>query len=83
MIYSEETFDENLKEYYRKIGRNVKRARKLKNISQLELAQLLNYKSVATISNAEVFYDNHHFSLAQLYKISLVLDIEMNFLTEP
>lgn len=77
MNLNEQDFDKLLHDYYKKVGLNVKKARTLKNISQLQLAQLLNYKSVATISNAEICYDRHHFSLAQLYKISLVLNINL------
>ena len=83
MNYNEEKFDSLLENYYKKIGLNVKNARKMKNISQMELSELLNYKSVATISNSEIYYDKHHFSLAQLYKISLVLDIDVKLLVEP
>lgn len=82
MIYDTFNFDNDLEKFYKKIGENVKKARVSKNLTQLQLAQLLNYKSVATISNAEIYYDKHHFSLAQLYKISLVLDVHLNTLVE-
>ena len=82
MNYTDEEFEELLTTYYKKIGSNVKKARKSKNITQMQLARILNFKAVSSISNSEICYDNHHFSLAQLYKISLVLDVHLNILVE-
>lgn len=83
MNYNSVEFEEKIVEFYRRVGKNVRQARKAKNVTQMELAEYLNFKSVASISNAEICYDNHHFSLAQLYKISLVLDVDIKTLVEP
>jgi transcriptional regulator with XRE-family HTH domain len=83
MNYNDAEFEEKISEFYKKVGQNVKRARKKRKITQLQLAESLNFKSVASVSNAEICYDNHHFSLAQLYKISLVLDVDIKTLVEP
>ncbi len=82
MNYNEENFEDLLNNYYKKIGITVKKARKAKKMTQLQLASILNYRAVSTISNSEICYDNHHFSLSQLYKISLALDIDMKDLVE-
>ena len=82
MNYSNNELNKKTLEFYKKIGNNVKRARQEKNISQIQLAQLLNYKSTSSISNPEVCYNNHHFNLGQLYKISLVLDIDIKSLLD-
>lgn len=67
---------ESLKALYIKIGSNVKKYREEKKITQLELAFKLNYKSPGFIANSEIFYrDKYHFNIAQLHKISEILDV--------
>lgn len=58
-----------------KIGKNVKKFRELKKMSQLELAYSMNYKSVSLISAAEVYKNKKHFNIEHLYKISKILNI--------
>lgn len=56
-------------------GKNIKRIRKEHNLTQGELADLINYND-GTISNVE--NDSYQtFSLEFLYVISKALDIEM------
>ena len=69
-----DNFSEQL---HKKVGRNVKKIRKEKNISQLELAYAIGYKSVSPISCAEIYYNKIHFNVEQLAKISYVLDVSM------
>jgi len=69
-----DNFSEQL---HRRIGKNVKKIRKEKNISQLELAYSIGYKSVSPISCAEIYYNKIHFNVEQLSKISYVLDVPM------
>lgn len=73
-----------LKELHKRIGKNVKRYREENNISQLELSLLLNYKSVSTISNPEIFYkEKYKFNIEQLFLISKILKVPMErFLEE-
>ena len=60
---------------HKRIGKNVQRIRKEKNISQLKLAYALGYKSVSPISSAEIYYNKIHFNIEHLYKIAYVLDV--------
>ena len=60
---------------HKRIGKNVQRIRKEKNISQLKLAYALGYKSVSPISSAEIYYNRIHFNIEHLYKIAYVLDV--------
>lgn len=83
MNYTDEEVEELLATYYKKIGSNVRKARKSRKITQMQLARILNFKAVSSISNSEIHYDNHHFSLSQLYKISIALNIDMKDLVEP
>lgn len=82
MNYNDAEYECNVLDFYKKVGLNVKKARKEKNITQMQLANLLNFKSVSSIANAEICYDKHHFSLSQLYRISLVLNIDIKQLVD-
>lgn len=62
---------------HRMIGENVKRIRREKNISQLQLAQAIGYKSVSPVSSAEIYYNKIHFNIEQLSKIAYVLDVDI------
>ena len=62
---------------YKKIGENVKKARKAKNVSQLALALAIGHKAVGTISMAELCINNKHFNIEHLVKIADVLDIKI------
>ena len=70
--------DNDISSLYRQIGANVKKARIAKGISQLDLALALGYKSVSSIAKAESLIENKHFNIAQLYKISKALDVEIS-----
>jgi len=62
---------------YKKIGENVKKARKAKNISQLTLALAIGHKAVGTISMAEICLNNKHFNIEHLVKITDVLEVDL------
>lgn len=68
---------EYISEYYKIIGNNVKKIRKCKNVSQLELSQMIEYKSTTAISWGEICYKNQHFNIEHLIKISLALDVHI------
>lgn len=65
------------RELYLKIGRNVKRIRTQKGISQLQLAHAIGHKSVTVISCAELCINNYHFNIEHLAKIAYVLEVEI------
>jgi len=74
---------ENLNEkiiddFYIQIGKNVKRIREEKGLTQLQLSQALGFKSVGLVSQSELYLKKQHFNLKHLYMISLVLECEMN-----
>lgn len=76
MNYIEFT-DEEVKAFYRLIATNIKKFRKEKKISQLDLALTIGHKSVSTIGKIEAGLENKHYNLEQLYKISKVLEIDI------
>lgn len=66
-----------MKKIYQKIGRNVKRIRSSKNISQLSLSLAIGHKAVGTVSMAELNINNKHFNIEHLVKISNVLEVDI------
>lgn len=70
--------EEELENFYKKIGRNVKKYRENKGVTQMELAHAIGHNSVGHIAKAELYKYEKHFSLEQLYKISKVLDVSMS-----
>ena len=64
-------------ELYKIIGSNVAKYRKEKGLSQLELSLRMGYKSISIVSSAEICYNNKHFNLEHLLKISQILEIDI------
>lgn len=74
-------FDRNDENYiYEIVSKNIKKQRKLKNLTQEQLATKANY-STQFISNIES-KTHQTFSLGTLWRISLVLDIDIKLLFE-
>jgi len=70
--------EEELDTFYKKIGTNVKRIRKEKGITQMQLALAINHNSVGHIGKAELCKYGKHFNLEQLYKIASILEIDIS-----
>ncbi len=68
---------EKMLEIYKQIGKNVKRIRQEKGLSQLELALAIGHKAVGTISVAELCLRNRHFNVEHLTKIAEVLEVDI------
>jgi len=69
--------DEKILQIYKQIGMNVKRIRQKKNVSQLALSLAMGYKSVGTVSLAELCIQNKHFNIKHLVKIAEILDVDI------
>ena len=67
----------NMLDIYKTIGKNVKKIRNAKNISQLALALAVGHKAVGTISMAELCLNGKHFNIEHLYKIADVLEVDV------
>lgn len=72
--------DINIKKAHLKIGKNVKKYRKQKGMSQLTLALSMGYKSVSIVSMSEVCSSDKHFNIEHLLKICQVLEIDIRCL---
>ena len=69
--------EEEVKDFYKKISRNVTKFRLAKGMSQMDLALEIGIKSVAFFSNAENNRYGKHFNLEHVYKISKALEIDV------
>ena len=72
-----EITQEELNEFYKRVGQNVKEQRRKHNITQMQLALAINHNSVGHVAKAELNKFNKHFSIQQLYKIAKVLKIDI------
>jgi len=69
--------EDEIKEFYKLVSNNVKKARIDAGMSQLDLALKLGIKSIAFYSNCENLRYNKHFNLEHLYKISKALNVDI------
>ena len=68
---------EEIEEFYSLIATNIKQIRKIKGLTQLDLALLIGHKSVSTIGKIEANLENKHYNIEQLYKISQILQVDI------
>lgn len=68
----------NLNNFYKTISNNIVKIRKEKNISQLDLATSIGHTSSTFLGKAELLAENKHFNLEHLYKIALVLNVDIS-----
>ena len=64
------------------IGKNVKKYRKEKGMSQVALAHAIGHESVGVVSTAEIGLRGKHFNIQHLATISLVLNVDIVCLFE-
>lgn len=69
--------DDYIQKLHMQIGKNVKKAREEKDLTQLQLSQAIGHKSVTIISRAEIFYKGQHFNIEHLTKIAYVLETDI------
>lgn len=70
--------NDDLQKFYEIISKNVQRIRKEKNKPQLDLVLEMGLKSTAFYSRCENFKENHHFNLEHIYKIAVILDVDIS-----
>ena len=69
--------NEKIEDFYKILGKNVKKIRLQKGYSQLDLALEIGIKSVAFYSNCENVRYNKHFNLEHLYKLAKALNVDI------
>lgn len=68
---------EELHKFYETISKNVLRLRKEKNKPQLDLVLEMGLKSTSFYSKCENLKDNHHFNMEHIYKIAIILNVDI------
>jgi len=66
--------EEHLQKFYKTISKNVIRLRKKHKVSQLKLATAIGHQNATFLGKAELLAENKHFNLEHIYKISEVLE---------
>lgn len=74
--------EEELENFHKIIGKNVKKVRQEKNVTQMQLANAIGHNSVGHIAKAELNKYGKHFSIENLYKISKILDVPISIFFE-
>jgi transcriptional regulator with XRE-family HTH domain len=73
----DEFTEEELNIFYKLIGKNVKRLRKDRNITQMQLSLSIGHNSVGHIAKAELNKYGKHFSIQNLYKIAKIMGVDI------
>lgn len=69
--------DGEIEEFYKIVGKNVRKYRLLRGLTQLDLSFEMGNKSVSLVSACEPCTNGKHFNIEHLYKISKILDVEI------
>lgn len=72
-----ELSNQDIINFHTNIANNIKRIRKDKNFTQLDLALTIGHKSMSTIGKIEAGLENKHYNVEQLYKISKALEVDI------
>jgi len=68
---------DEISNFHQRIGKNIKKIRKSKQVTQLDLALTIGHKSMSTIGKIEAGLENKHYNIEQLYKIAKVLNVDI------
>jgi len=69
--------DEEIQKFHQKIAANIRKIRKEKGITQLDLALTIGHKSMSTIGKIEAGLEDKHYNIEHLYKIAKALDVDI------
>jgi transcriptional regulator with XRE-family HTH domain len=77
MVQNIDFSDDMLNDFYKQISKNIVKIRKSKKISQLKLANKIGHNNSTFIGKAELLAENKHFNLEHLFKIAVVLGVDI------
>lgn len=69
--------DEEIQKFHQQIAVNIRKIRKEKGITQLDLALTIGHKSMSTIGKIEAGLEDKHYNIEHLYKIAKALDVDI------
>lgn len=70
-------------EFFETISYNVKRLRRERGLSQLEVALSIGQKAVGFYASIENYRHGKHFNLLHLFKLSVLFEVEMSEFFKP
>ena len=76
-LYFDKIPESEVEKFHKKIALNIKRTRKEKKVTQLDLALSMGIESVAFYSNCENLRYGKHFNIEHIFKISQILEVEI------
>ena len=76
MFIAEITGEETDK-LHKKVSENVRKIRLNKNLTQLDVSLALGLSNPSFVTNAESLNSSKKFNLNQLYKLSIIFDVEL------
>ena len=76
-LYFDKIPKEEVEAFHKKVASNIQKIRKEKSISQHDLALSMGIESFAFYSNCENLKYGKHFNIEHVYKISRILEVEI------
>jgi len=76
-LYFDVVSENEIEMFHKKIASNIKKIRKEKKITQLDIALSMGIESVAFYSNCENLRYGKHFNIEHIYKISRILEVDI------
>ncbi|AXH15378.1 helix-turn-helix domain-containing protein [Malaciobacter mytili] len=76
MFISEFTEEESEK-FHQNISKNIRKIRKEKKLTQLDVSLALGFSNPSFITNAESEKSKKKFNLNQLYKLSIIFNVDI------
>ena len=70
-------------EFFHTISFNVKRLRKQRGLSQLEVALSIGQKAVGFYASIENYRHGKHFNLVHIFKLSRLFEVELSEFFKP
>ena len=76
-LYFDVVSENEIEMFHKKIASNIKKIRKEKKITQLDIALSMGIESVAFYSNCENLRYGKHFNIEHIYKIARILEVDI------
>ncbi len=73
-----EITEEEIHNFHKKISKNVRKIRKKKNLTQLDVSIAIGLSNPSFITNAESLKSKKKFNLNQLFKLSIILETDIS-----
>ena len=76
-MFLAEITEEETEKFHKKISENLRKIRLNKNLTQLDVSLALGLSNPSFITNAESSKSSKRFNLNQLYKLSIIFDVDL------